>query len=273
MRMYLADMHTHTQISPDSGARLVDMARAAAAAGLDELYVTDHCDLLDGEGRFAPDFDWPAALAQMAQAREGLTGRLQLRLGLELGSAPFDPAAARAVLTGAGEALDFVLGSLHNWVGAEENIDFYYTDFSGNPARCRRALENALDSTWALVTDCPDCYDSLAHIVYPLRYMARDGQALSLADYEERVRDIFTQVARTDHALEVNTNRGRTWRSGRRYWAGSGTAGAGMSPSGSDAHRPQDVAAGIREGTELVRQAGFAGVTTYVRRRPVIHPF
>ena len=80
MRMYLADMHTHTQISPDSGARLVDMARAAAAAGLDELYVTDHCDLLNGEGRFAPDFDWPAALAQMAQAREGLTGRLQLRL-------------------------------------------------------------------------------------------------------------------------------------------------------------------------------------------------
>ena len=35
----------------------------------------------------------------------------------------------------------------------------------------------------------------------------------------------------------------------------------------------QDVAAGIREGTELVRQAGFAGVTTYVCRRPVIHPF
>ena len=212
--MYLADMHTHTQISPDSGARLVDMARAAAAAGLDELYVTDHCDLLDGEGRFAPDFDWPAALAQMAQAWEGLTGRLQLRLGLELGSAPFDPAAARAVLTGAGEALDFVLGSLHNWVGAEENIDFYYTDFSGGLAQCRRALENALDSTWALVTDCPDCYDSLAHIVYPLRYMARDGQALSLADYEERVRDIFTQVARTDHALEVNTNRGQDLAAG-----------------------------------------------------------
>ena len=183
--------------------------RAAQAAGLSDLCATDHCDLLNGEGRFAPDFDWPAALAQMAQAREGLTGRLQLRLGLELGSAPFDPAAARKLLTGAGEALDFVLGSLHNWVGAEENIDFYYTDFSGDPARCRRALENALDSTWALVTDCPDCYDSLAHIVYPLRYMARDGQALSLADYEERVRDIFTQVARTDHALEVNTNRGR----------------------------------------------------------------
>lgn len=166
-----------------------------------------------------------------------------------------------------------MLGSLHNWVGAEENIDFYYTDFSGNPARCRRALENALDSTWALVTDCPDCYDSLAHIVYPLRYMARDGQALSLADYEERVRDIFTQVARTDHALEVNTNRGKDLEVWPQVLGWFRDCGGRYVTIGSDAHRPQDVAAGIREGTELVRQAGFAGVTTYVRRRPVIHPF
>ncbi len=171
------------------------------------------------------------------------------------------------------EALDFVLGSLHNWVGAEENIDFYYTDFSGGLAQCRRALENALDSTWALVTDCPDCYDSLAHIVYPLRYMARDGQALSLADYEERVRDIFTQVARTDHALEVNTNRGQDLEVWPQVLGWFRDCGGRYVTIGSDAHRPQDVAAGIREGTELVRQAGFAGVTTYVRRRPVIHPF
>ena len=174
---------------------------------------------------------------------------------------------------GSMEALDFVLGSLHNWVGAEENIDLYYTDFSGGLAQCRRALENALDSTWALVTDCPDCYDSLAHIVYPLRYMARDGQALSLADYEERVRDIFTQVARTDHALEVNTNRGQDLEVWPQVLGWFRDCGGRYVTIGSDAHRPQDVAAGIREGTELVRQAGFAGVTTYVRRRPVIHPF
>ena len=83
--MYLADVHTHTQLSPDSGAPLPAMARAAMAAGLDELCVTDHCDLLDGEGRSTPGFDWPAALAQMAETRQTLAGRIQLRLGLELG--------------------------------------------------------------------------------------------------------------------------------------------------------------------------------------------
>lgn len=271
--MYLADVHTHTRLSPDSDAPLLDMARAAKEAGLDELCTTDHCDLLDGEGHFVPEFDWSAARAQMAETREMLDGRLRLRLGLELGSAPFNPEAARAILTGGGEDLDFVLGSLHNWMGAEENIDFYYTDFSRDPARCRRAVENALDSTWTLVTGCSDCYDSLAHIVYPLRYMARDGQELSLADYEERVRAIFAQVARTDHALEVNTNRGKDLAAWPELLGWFRDCGGRYVTVGSDAHRPQDVAAGIRAGTELVRQAGFDGVTTYVRRKPVVHPF
>ena len=44
--MYLTDYHTHTVLSPDSETPLSAMADAAAAAGLDELCVTDHCDLL-----------------------------------------------------------------------------------------------------------------------------------------------------------------------------------------------------------------------------------
>ena len=45
--MYLCDIHSHSKISPDSRAELSDMARAAVSAGLRELCVTDHCDLLD----------------------------------------------------------------------------------------------------------------------------------------------------------------------------------------------------------------------------------
>lgn len=271
--MYLADVHTHSLVSPDSDAPLADMAAAAAAAGVEELCVTDHCDLLDGYGGRCDHFDWPAALEQYRTVRAAVGDRLKLRLGLELGSAPFDPAVARRVLAGGGEALDFVLGSLHTWVGAEGDIDFYCTDFTGDEALCRRAVENALDSTWALVKQLPDCYDSLAHIVYPLRYMARDGQRLTLADYEERVRAIFTQVARTDHALEVNTNRGQdlaVWVPLLRWFK---ECGGRYVTIGSDAHRPEDVAKGVREAAGLVEQAGFAGVTTYVGRRPLLHSF
>lgn len=45
--MYLTDYHTHTKLSPDGSVPLADMADAAVAAGLNELCVTDHCDLLE----------------------------------------------------------------------------------------------------------------------------------------------------------------------------------------------------------------------------------
>ena len=269
--MYLCDIHTHTRISPDSSARLRDMVFAALEAGLDELCVTDHCDLLDQRGAPADGFDWPAALAQY-RAAKGLAGSsLCLRLGLELGSAPARPEAARSVIAGAGDELDFVLGSLHNWIGAEGNVDLHDIDYSGDPALCRRALENSLDNTWTLVTELPDCYDSLAHIVYPLRYIRRDGMELSLADYEERVRAIFTQVARTGHALEVNTYQGRDLDSWPPLLDWFRQCGGELVTVGSDAHRPQDMAKGIPQALELLKAAGFSHVATFSRRKPELH--
>ena len=269
--MYLCDVHSHTKISPCSEAELSDMVRAAVSAGLREFCVTDHCDLLNGEGGPVTSFDWPAAKEQYRAVKEAVGDGLTLRLGVELGSAPYDPETARAILAEGGDALDFVLGSLHNWIGAEGNIDLYYTSYTGDPSLARRAVENALEHTWALVTKYPDCYDSLAHINYPLRYIRRDGIDLSLADWEDRVRAIFTEVAKTDHALEVNTHCGRDlafWPPLLRWYR---ECGGELVTVGSDAHRPEDVAGGIPEALAMLSAAGFDRVTTFSGRRPVTH--
>ena len=269
--MYLCDVHCHTIISPDGHAPLADMARAAVAAGLRELCVTDHCDLLDLDGNPMTIFDWTAAKEQYRAAKAALRDGLTLRLGIELGSTPYDPAIARAILKEGGEELDFVLGSLHNWIGAEGNIDLGFSRFSGNPTLARRAVDAALTCTWALVTKYPDCYDSLAHINYPLRYIRRDGIDLSFADWEDRVRAVFTEVARTDHALEVNTRRGMDldpWPLILRWFR---ECGGRLVTVGSDAHRPQDVAKGIPEALELLETAGFDYVTTFAGRKPITH--
>ena len=52
--MLLTDYHSHTALSPDGKVSLAEMAAAARAAGLAELCVTDHCDLLDENGRIKP---------------------------------------------------------------------------------------------------------------------------------------------------------------------------------------------------------------------------
>ena len=269
--MYLCDIHGHSKISPDCDIPLRDMARAAIGAGLREFCVTDHCDLVSQEGKPAAFFDWPAAKEQYRAVKAEVGDRLILRLGLELGSAPVDPEAARAILAQGGEELDFVLGSLHNWIGMEGNRDLYFSDYHDNPELSRRAVENVLDCTWTLVTECADCYDSLAHIVYPLRYIHRDGVALSLADYEDRVRAIFTQVAKTGRALEVNVCRGRELDCWPPLLGWFKECGGELVTVGADAHQPQDVARGVPRALELIRAAGFACVATYERRKPVLH--
>ncbi len=269
--MYLCDVHTHSLVSPDSKAPLAAMAEAAVSAGLKELCVTDHCDLLGWDGRPAGAFDWAAAREQYRAARAAFDGRLILRLGLELGSAPFDPEAARAVLAGGGDELDFVLGSLHNWIGDEGNIDLYFSKFAGDEALCRKAMDNGLSRTWELVTRYPDCYDSLAHVSYPLRYIRRDGMDLPLSDYEEPLRAIFTEVAKTGHALEVNTSRGQDmadWPLLLRWFR---ECGGELVTVGSDAHGPQDAAKGVPEALGLIRAAGFEHITTFEKRKPVTH--
>ena len=269
--MYLCDIHSHTKISPDSRAELADTARAAIKAGLREFCVTDHCDLLDLAGRPVTSFDWPAAKAQYRAVSAELGGALTLRLGIELGSAPYDPDTARAILAQGGEELDFVLGSLHNWIGIEGGRDLSFSNYRDNPDLARKAVESTLNHTWTLVSQCPDCYDSLAHIVYPLRYIHRDGGSLTLADYEEQVRAILTEAAKTGHAMEVNVCRGRDvdcWPPILRWFK---ECGGELVTVGGDAPRAEDVGKGIPQALEMVKAAGFGRVATFQRRKPVLH--
>lgn len=269
--MYLCDIHSHTKISHDSHALLSDMAQAALDAGLQEFCVTDHCDLLGMDGQPDVFFDWPAAKRQFRETQAQFGDRLLLRLGIELGSATAYPEAARAILAQGGEELDFVLGSLHNWIGMEGGRDLYYSDYGKTPGLARKAVESTLAHTWTLVTQCPDCYDSLAHIVYPLRYIHRDGVEMSLADYEEQVRAIFTQVAASGRAIELNTCRGHDldcWPPLLRWFK---ECGGELVTLGADAHRPDQVAKGIPEALQILQAAGFGYVTTYERRQPVLH--
>lgn len=269
--MYLCDIHSHSQISPDCDVPLTDMVQAAVKAGLREFCVSDHHDLLDFGGLPAASFDWPAAKEQYRAVKDAAGDKLTLRLGLELGSAPYDPQAAREALAQGGEELDFVLGSLHNWIGMEGNRDLYFSDFHRNMALARKVMESTLEHTWTLVSQMPDCYDSLAHIVYPLRYIHRDGVELSIEDYEERVRAIFTEIARTDHALEVNVWAGRDLDSWPLLLGWFRECGGRLVTVGADAHRPEDVACGIPQALEMVKGAGFDHVATYEHRRPVLH--
>lgn len=267
--MYLTDLHTHSILSMDGYVPLWEMARAAANAGFSMLAVTDHYDMLTEDGQRDLTYDWAPALEQFSQTVPRFAHRLSLRLGLELGSVHVSPAHARAILAQAGDVLDLVIGSIHNWRESNGGGEYYYVRFD-TPEICRAVLDDYFTSMEELVT-MPDCYDVLGHLIYPLRYMVRDGQEISLAPYRDRIAHILRAVIASGRGMEVNTCRGSTVEEWRDILNLYRDLGGEIVTTGSDAHLPADVGKGILEACDLLRSCGFTRVAVYTHRTPEFH--
>lgn len=262
--MYLSDYHTHSLCSFDGSAPLTDLAQVAVETGLTELCLTDHCDLLNTQGKPDLSFRWEPVEEQLAQARALYGDKLTIRTGVELGGAWEFPDFCRELMSHPG--LDFVLGSVHNLSLADGGLDFYYVNYKSDED-CYHILDRYFDCMERLSE--MDCWDVLAHVIYPLRYMnQRDGQHASLERYEPQLRRIFRRVIDSGRGIEVNTCRGETigdWRWTLELYK---DCGGTILTLGSDAHLAPDVGKGLREAAALVRELGFDSVARYIGRKP-----
>ena len=262
------DYHTHSLCSPDGTASMADMARAAARAGLAELCFTDHFDLLDMSGQVCLEYDWAPVRAALEEARRAAGSSLTIRKGVELGGAPTDFQAAGRALS---EPLDFVIASVHNLSLEAGAADFYDFRYTGDPALCRRHLDNSVDSLQR--TAEWGSFDVIGHIPYLLRYMRdRDGVALTLGGHWDRVETLLRTVIAHGRGIEVNTTRGRTVEDMRDILKLYRSLGGEIVTVGSDAHRPQDVGRGIPEACALLEACGFRYLCTFRDRKPRFLP-
>lgn len=261
--MYYSDYHTHTQVSPDSDTPLSAMAEAALAAGVVELCITDHCDLLELYGQPMEHFDWAPSLQQYRETLPYYADQLKLRLGLELGMAHLNPDLSRRILDC--PDLDFVLGSIHNLCPERGGTDFYYVDYPNEEA-CYGALDDYFHSMSLLAVT--DFYDVLSHIIYPLRYM---DFPISLERYTDLLRTIFQSAAERGRGIEINTWLGRTLKEWLPVLKLFKACGGEIVTNGSDAHSPDGVGKGVQEACALLKEAGFRYLATYEKRKPVFH--
>lgn len=259
--MYYIDYHTHSRCSFDSDASLTHMVRAAQAAGMRELCVTDHCDLVDEHGQRVCAWDWNKSLAQFDDARQKLAREgFTLRLGLEFGMGHIDPPCSGTILSQ--PRLDFVIGSIHNYSPQKGSGDFYYADMS-TPEACAAILDDYFFSMEQLVQS--PWFDILGHIIYPLRYM---GGNATIHPWMDRVSDIMKTVIDSGRGIEVNTWCGRTiagWEPVLRRYK---DLGGQIITVGSDAHAPANVGAGIPEAYDLLKALGFKAVCIYDKHTP-----
>ena len=256
--------HLHSRCSFDAEYPLTELCAAAEKAGITELCLTDHCDLVDETGKPDDSFDWTAEKRELEEAQCAYP-KLTIRKGIELGQAILRPEAARQVLAEPG--IDFVLGSMHN---CPSGLDYYWIEYESE-AHCRTLLEEYLQCLLSLSRT--DWFDSLAHLSYPLRYMReKAGFQVDLSPFDDLVQEILKTLVERGKALELNTSGYRTQLREplppeyvlRRYRA----LGGELITIGTDAHEPKHIAAGLEEGMALLCACGFRYLTCYIGRTP-----
>ncbi len=254
--MVPVDFHMHTDSSPDSDASTRQMCEAALSRELTHISITDHLELVDFEqdnyaARAARSF------AEQTTMQTEYAGRLQLSRGVEIGCPLYNEPLTNQLL--AQYDYEFILASQHR-LGSDP--DFYFCDFTKLDISC------TLDAYFESVLRVAEWgrFHSLAHLTYPLRYIPAELQPSSYSRWLPVIDEIFRVLIRTDRALEINTsglrNGGVTapdFTLILRYRA----CGGRLLTLGSDAHRPEDVGAGIETAAQLARDAGFSEVALF----------
>lgn len=273
--MIQADMHMHTWFSTDSEACPRDMAAEAVRKGLKTICFTDHFDKDDLEWGEEGIFDVDAYFAEMQKLQEEYAGKLNIRIGIELG--------LRTYLKDYYEELtkkypfDFVIGSVHNVPykkDAEGNI--LYTDPAAEKLFTDRTDKEAyrlmMETTLENVRTS-DCFQTLGHLDYVVRYGKSREKEYSYTDYADIIDEILKLLIEKEKGLEVNS-------AGLKYGLPFAhphpdvlkryrELGGEIITIGADAHKPEHIAYDFAKAEEILKSCGFKYYTEFFEQKPV----
>ena len=273
--MIQADMHMHTWFSTDSEACPRDMADEAVRKGLKTICFTDHFDKDDLEWGEEGIFDVDAYFVEMQKLQEEYAGKLNIRIGIELG--------LRTYLKDYYEELtkkypfDFVIGSVHNVPykkDAEGNI--LYTDPAAEKLFTDRTDKEAyrlmMETTLENVRTS-DCFQTLGHLDYVVRYGKSREKDYSYTDYADIIDEILKLLIEKEKGLEVNS-------AGLKYGLPFAhphpdvlkryrELGGEIITIGADAHKPEHIAYDFAKAEEILKSCGFKYYTEFFEQKPV----
>ena len=263
--MYLADYHLHTEFSFDGQEKIDDICERAIEKGMNEIALTDHMDIYTNKP-YGHILDCKNLYEKIEKAKDKFEGRLIVKAGVELGQQQVNIRESEQFLADYKDKLDFVIGSIHN---LKDDSDIYYYDFS--KLDCIEVYNEYMD--WLLELAKGYDFDVLGHLTYPMRYMYMQVQKkIPLERFEERFRLLFKILVERGKGIEVNTS--------GIFQAINETmpplyivklykeCGGEIITVGSDAHRLEHVALTIKEGQEIIKEAGFEYITVFNKRKP-----
>ncbi len=260
--MYIHDSHVHTKYSFDgdkgSYGEIDAVIEAAIARGVSEISITDHLDIDDILDGIYPPYEADAVKRDVLRAKEKYEGKIRVNYGVELGQPHARRAEAEALLKNQG--FDFVIGSLHNLRGCP---DFYFLKME---LMCDEQIDYLIKQTISELTELADFpgISTLAHITYIERYLTACGKPFSFERYADGFEKLFRKLMANGISMEINTSglrKGGITMPGRELCALYRDCGGELITIGSDAHRREDIGAGIEETAAMLRELGFKSQT------------
>jgi len=248
------DYHMHTPLCRHAIGQPLDYARAAAAAGLEEICFTCHSPMPDWFDQWPrmTRAELPQYVATVQEAAE--VAPLRVKLGLEADYFPGTESYVADMLTE--WPFEFVLGSVHVLnpqyrerfapLRPEERIDAYFDELAASAAT---GLYDSISR--------PDLVKHMAP-VDPLAH-------------EPAIRRMLQAIRQADICLELNTSGARKPEIGAFYpslpiltWAAEMAVPITL---GSDAHAPEQVALAWPEARRQLRAAGIPAIHRFTNRR------
>ena len=258
------DMHTHSEYSFDGNHSCEDLCKAAIEKGITGIAITDHCDI-DGEGSDFFDLCKRQTEDIAACKLKYNTKKFTVITGLELGQGIYRKEESLELLNSFD--YDFVLGSIHN---LENMQDFYFLDYS------ILNVYELLDEYFnAIIELCEwGCFDSLAHLTYPLRYIkGKYNIDIDLNRFSAKIDNILKLLAENNKALEINTS--ELCRDLGDFMPSAAVVsrfkelGGRFITIGSDNHFAEKLGNGVQEALKMAQDCGFEYQTVYYERQPI----
>lgn len=257
------DTHLHTNFSGDSKAPASAQIQQAIVLGMKEICITDHHDYgVDSPVNFTLDIE--SYLPYMARMQQEYASQIRVNVGIELGlQCHLSDYLENLVQT---FQFDFIIGSCHFIDG----IDPYYPEFFRGRTE-REAYERFFESTLERVK-LLDCFDSLGHLDYVVRYGPNQNREFSYASYRECIDPILKTLVEKGKGLECNTG-------GFKYQLGHPNPceeiltryrelGGEILTIGSDAHAPEHIGFAFDRLKDLLLSCGFRYYAVFHDRKP-----
>ena len=255
--LILVDTHVHTDISPDSQAKIQDIVQYAQSAKLKGIIITNHFECYQDQRQHMPFAYIEQSCIQAEQIRQSLS-EFYVGKGIEIGQIIFRPEIESRI---AQYPLDCLIASVHK-------VDNY--DISKVPlAILNRTdyLERYFEQVYQTVAKAD--FDILAHLDLPSRRL-ESAHYSEMPAVNEQIRNILTTLINRGKTLEINTSLAtgdsfKTMPSYEILQEYFSLGGRNIS-LGSDAHRVCDVGRGFLCTIEVLREIGFTQISWYENR-------